>query len=86
MSVLANDRGESSVEFLDVARRLQAETLDFSLKLPKRLTFFLSTEIMRWGHEVYNHAKAANSIYICSSRRRSGPSWSQYPRRRGSGP
>lgn len=64
MSVLANDRGESNVEFLDVARRLQAETLDFSLKLPKRLTFFLSTEIMRWGHEVYNHAKAANSIYI----------------------
>jgi len=64
MAVLANKRGESSVEFLDVARRLQAEALNFSLKLPKRLTFFLSTEIMRWGHEVYNHVKAANSIYM----------------------
>lgn len=64
MSVLAGKRGESVVEFLDVARRLEAETLDFCLKLPKRLTFFLSTEIMRWGHEVYNHAKAANGIYI----------------------
>lgn len=64
MSVLASKRGDSDVEFLDVARRLEAETLDYVLKLPKRLTFFLSTEIMRWGHEVYNHVKAANSVYI----------------------
>lgn len=63
MSVLKSKRGESNVEFLDVARRLEIETLQFALKLPKRLTFFLSTEIMRWGSTVYNEVKAANSVY-----------------------
>ena len=64
MSVLKSKRGESSAEFLELARKLQAETLDYALKLPKRLTFFLSTEIMRWGHEVYNNVKAGNSIFL----------------------
>ncbi len=63
MSVLKSKRGESDVAFLDVARRLEAYTLAQCLKLPKRLTFFLSTEVMRWGSEVYNNVKAANSIY-----------------------
>ncbi len=63
MSVLKSQRGESDVAFLDVARRLEVHTLEQCLKLPKRLTFFLSTEIMRWGSDVYNNVKAANSIY-----------------------
>lgn len=64
MSVIASKRGDSDVEFLDLARRIEKETLDYVLKMPKRLTFFLSVEVMRWGHEVYNHVKAANSVYI----------------------
>lgn len=64
MSVLKSKRGESDVAFLDVARRLEAYTLEQCLKLPKRLTFFLSTEIMKWASAVYNNVKAANSIYV----------------------
>lgn len=64
MSVLKSKRGESDVAFLDVARRLEAYTLEQCLKLPKRLTFFLSIEAMKWGSAVYNNVKAANSIYV----------------------
>ncbi len=64
MSVLKSKRGESEIAFLDVARKLEVYTLEQCLRLPKRLTFFLSTEIMRWASEVYNNVKAANSIYV----------------------
>ena len=64
MSVLKSKRGESDVAFLDTARRLEAYTLEQCLKIPKRLTFFLSTEIMKWATAVYNNVKAANSIYV----------------------
>lgn len=63
MSVLKSKRSESDVDFLDTARRLEEYTLEQCLKLPKRLTFFLSTEVMKWGSAVYNEVKAANSIY-----------------------
>lgn len=63
MSVFMSKRGESAAQFVETARLLEAHTLTQCLKIPKRYTFFLSTEIMRLASEVYNHTKAANSIF-----------------------
>lgn len=63
MSVYKSKRGESSAQFVETARKLEVHTLAQCLKIPKRYTFFLSTEIMRLASEVYNNAKSANSIF-----------------------
>lgn len=44
MSVPVRERGESPVEFLDLARKIRVETLRYCLKLPKRLTFYMGTD------------------------------------------
>jgi hypothetical protein len=66
MSVYKSKRGESAAQFVETARLLEVHTLAQCLKVPKRYTFFLSTEIMRLASEVYNNAKAANSIFPSS--------------------
>jgi hypothetical protein len=63
MSVYKSKRTESAAQFVETARQLEIHTLAQCLKVPKRYTFFLSTEIMRLASEVYNHAKSANSIF-----------------------
>ncbi len=63
MSVYKSKRGESSAQFVETARKLEVHTLAQCLKIPKRYTFFLSTEIMRLASEVYNNVKSANSIF-----------------------
>lgn len=63
MSVYKSKRGESAAQFVETARQLEAHTLTQCLKVPKRYTFFLTTEIMRLASEVHNHVKAANSIF-----------------------
>ena len=63
MSVYKSKRGESAAQFVETARQLEAYTLTQCLKIPKRYTFFLSTEIMRLASDVYNNVKSANSIF-----------------------
>lgn len=63
MSVLKSQRSESSVKFLDVAYDLEVHTLKCCMKLPKRMTFFLATELSRLAAEVHIQCKAANSVF-----------------------
>lgn len=63
MSVLKSQRGESLIKFLDNAYDLEVHTIKCCMKLPKRMTFFVGTEISRLASEVHNNCKAANSIY-----------------------
>lgn len=63
MAVKKNDRGESVVQFLDTARQLEEYTLDYCMKFPKRYTFFLSLDLVKLSKDIYNNAKAANSVY-----------------------
>ena len=63
MSELKSQRKESSIKFLDTAYNLELHTLKCCMKLPKRYTFFIWTELSHLASEVHNHCKAANSIY-----------------------
>ncbi len=63
MAVKKNDRGESAVQFLDTARQLEDYTLEYCMKFPKRYTFFISLDLVRLSKDIYNNAKAANSVY-----------------------
>ena len=63
MSVLKSQRGESPVQYLETAYNLEVYTIRQALKLPKRYTFFITTEIVRLASDCHNHVKAANGIY-----------------------
>lgn len=63
MSVLKSQRKESGIKFLDTAYDLELHTLKCCMKLPKRYTFFIGTELSHLASEVHNHCKMANSIY-----------------------
>lgn len=63
MSVLKSKRGESPVQYLDTARKLEVYTLRQLKKLPKRYTFLLSTHLASLSLDVYDNAKRANSIF-----------------------
>lgn len=66
MAVLKNNRNESKLQFLDIARELEIFTLRNCVKFPKRYTFFITTEIVRLSQSLYNNVKAANSIFPSS--------------------
>lgn len=61
MSVLKSQRKESSIKFLDTAYDLELHTLKCCMKLPKRYTFFIGTELSRLASEVHNHCKMVNT-------------------------
>lgn len=63
MSVLKSKRTESSIKFLDTAFDLELHTIRCCMKLPKRMTFFIGTELTRLAGAVHTHCKSANSIY-----------------------
>ena len=63
MSVLKSQRSESSIKFLDNAYDLEVHTIRCAMKLPKRMTFFVSTSLVELAASVHSHCKAANSIY-----------------------
>ena len=63
MSVLKSKRQESSIKFLDTAYDLELHTLKCCMKLPKRYTFFIGTELSHLASKVHNHCKMANSIH-----------------------
>lgn len=63
MSVLKSKRGQSSMEFVETARVLEVKVLHLCIRSPKRLTFFLTTEVMHLASEVHNEVRAANNTY-----------------------
>ena len=63
MSVYKSKRGESAVQFIEIARKLEEHTLTQCLKVPKRYTFLLTQEIMRLVTAVYNGVISANSVF-----------------------
>lgn len=63
MSVYKSKRGESSIQFIEVARKIECHTLEQCLKVPKRYTFLLSTRIMDLAAAVYDNVVSANSVY-----------------------
>ncbi len=63
MSVYKSKRGESSIQFIETARKLEVHTLEQCLKVPKRYSFLLTQEIMRLATTVYGEVTAANSVF-----------------------
>jgi predicted metal-dependent hydrolase len=68
MSVVKSKRGESAMEFIDTARRLEEHTLSCCIKAPKRYREFLTRDIMRLASAVHNCVIAANSVYVSTKR------------------
>lgn len=64
MSVLKNNRAESSVQFLDTAMKLEIFTIKQCIKFPKRYTHFISKQIVELAVNIYNNLKSANSVYL----------------------
>lgn len=63
MSVLKNNRQESSVQFLENAYELQVAVYKLVVKFPKRYTFILANPIAELAQHCHMNTKCANSIY-----------------------
>ena len=63
MSVYKSLRGDSTVQFIETARKLAIHTRKCSLKIPKRYTFFGAQALCVLADTVYNAVKMANSIF-----------------------
>lgn len=63
MSVIVSKRSESSVQFVATARELVKYTTQKCLKLPKRLTFFISTDLVNTAQEIYKDAIYIKTLY-----------------------
>ena len=63
MSVVKSLRGESAMQFVETARKLEAHTLSICMKAPKRYTPFLTTKIMELASTVHDEVRSANNIY-----------------------
>ena len=71
MSVYKALRGDSSVQFVETARKLAVHTRKCCLKMPKRYTFYGAQELSALADTVYNEVKMANSVFPEISTRRS---------------
>ena len=63
MSVPKGKRGESDMEFINNARKLQIYTIQKCASFPKRYTFYISQPIAAAAARVYEQTKKANSIF-----------------------
>lgn len=63
MSVYKALRGESTVQFVETARKLAIHTRKCCLKMPKRYTFFGVTDLVTLSSRVYDEVKMANSVF-----------------------
>ena len=64
MSVVKSKRGESNMEFIDTARKLEEHTLACCMKAPKRYSAFLTSDLMQLASRVHSYVIMANSIYV----------------------
>lgn len=63
MSVVKSLRGESAMQYVETARRLEIHALSVCMKSPKRYTPFLTTKIMELASTVHDEVRAANNIF-----------------------
>lgn len=63
MSVPTWRRRESSVLYLDTARKLVAFTLRFMKKFPKSATFYIANPIVESARNVYKYCATANNRF-----------------------
>jgi hypothetical protein len=68
MSVPKSRRGESPVEYIDLARKIYVFTYDRVRILPKSYTFYFSLPLYNAAREAYRFVKTANLIYIHTER------------------
>ena len=63
MSVPKGKRGESDMEYVNNARKLQIYTIQKCVNFPKRYTFYINQPIASASVRIYEQTKKANSIY-----------------------
>jgi hypothetical protein len=64
IAVVKSKRGESNVEFIDTARKLEEHTLSCCMKAPKRYSAFLTSDLMQLAGRVHSYVIMANSVYV----------------------
>ena len=68
MSVNVEDRAESKVEYLEVARQISKRTAQMVANGPKKYMSTYGDHLMRCSLQMFTHADIANSIYVtCQS-------------------
>lgn len=63
MSVIKSKRGESPMQFIETARKLEAHTFSVVTKAPKRYGPYLLYKLMALATTVHDEVRAANNIY-----------------------
>ena len=63
MSVLKQKRAVSKAEFINVARQIYIETLNFLTRLSARYSRLVAEPVANLAGEVRDHSEKANSIY-----------------------
>lgn len=64
MSVNVEDRTESKVEYLEVARQISKRTAQMVANGPKKYMSTYGDHLMRCSLQMFTHADIANSIYV----------------------
>ena len=63
MSVIKSMRGESTMQFVETARRLELHAFSVCTKSPKRYSTLLTNRIFELASTVHEEVRAANNIY-----------------------
>jgi hypothetical protein len=63
VSVIKAMRGESSMQFIETARRLELHAFSVCTKAPKRYAPLLTNRIFELASTVHEEVRAANNIY-----------------------
>lgn len=63
MSVIKAMRGESAMQFIETARRLELHAFSVCTKAPKRYAPLLTNRIFELASTVHEEVRAANNIY-----------------------
>lgn len=63
MSVIVAKRKQSRLEYVSTSSDLLKYTIQRCLKLPKRLTFFITTKIVDTAHDIYKNILYIEKLY-----------------------
>jgi hypothetical protein len=63
MSVIKSMRGESAMQFVETARKLELHAFSVCTKAPKRYAPFLTNRIMELASKVHEEVRSANNTY-----------------------
>lgn len=63
MSVIVAKRKQSRLEYVSTSSDLLKYTIQRCLKLPKRLTFFITTKIVDTAHDIYKNVLYIEKLY-----------------------